>query len=369
MAGRITDLDTDTAAAHQLFASLDAMEGLPPQAPSPVVRDRFPFEGTLRRIYPGLIVSLTIAVAATWLSAHYKAPLMLYALLLGMAFHFLHEEGACVAGIEFSSKAVLRVGVALLGAKITAEQIIGLGVMPIVIVVVGVATTILLGALLAKRLGLSGAFGVLTGGAVAICGASAALALASVLPKTRDSERDTILTVVTITALSTIAMIVYPLIAVAVGFDHTHAGIFIGGTIHDVAQVVGAGYSISPETGDTATYVKLLRVSMLVPVVFTVAMLARRGNPAMRGASAKLPLFLVGFVALVAINSLGWLPAPVTGFAGDLSRWCLATAISALGMKTSFKALAAVGWRPIALMVTETLWIGVLVLLAVKFIV
>ena len=294
---------------------------------------------------------------------------MLFALLLGMAFHFLHEEGACVAGIEFSSKAVLRVGVALLGARITAEQIMGLGLTPILVVVTGVVTTILLGTLLARRLGLSRDFGILTGGAVAICGASAALAIASVLPKTRDSERDTILTVVAITALSTIAMITYPLISAAMGFDQTQAGIFIGGTIHDVAQVVGAGYSISEDAGDTATYVKLLRVSMLVPVVFTIALLVRRGSPAAGASAPKLPAFLIGFVVLVIINSLGFLPKPVADGAGELSRWCLVTAISALGMKTSFKALAAVGWKPIGLMIAETFWIGALVLLAVRFVV
>ena len=93
------------------------------------------------------------------------------------------------------------------------------------------------------------------------------------------SVSNTILTVVTVTALSTIAMIVYPLVSTALGFSNTQAGIFIGGTIHDVAQVVGAGYSISNETGDTATYVKLLRVAMLVPVVFSIALLLSALSP------------------------------------------------------------------------------------------
>ena len=113
--------------------------------------------------------------------------------------------------------------------------------------------------LLARRLGLKPLFGVLSGGAVAICGASAALAIASVLPRNDTRERDTILTVVSVTALSTLAMILYPVFATSIGLDHKQAGIFIGGTIHDVAQVVGAGYTISNETGDIATYVKLLQ--------------------------------------------------------------------------------------------------------------
>src|SRR5208283_3707648 len=118
----------------------------------------------------------------------------------------------------------------------------------VAIVIVGVATTILFGLFLARRLGLSPMFGVLSGGSVAICGASAALAIASVLPQDKDRERDTILVVVTVTARSTLAMILYPILATSIGLDHRHAGVFIGGTIHDVAQVVGAGYMISPET-------------------------------------------------------------------------------------------------------------------------
>jgi uncharacterized integral membrane protein (TIGR00698 family) len=311
---------------------------------------------------------VTIALAASWLSQQYKAPGMLFALLFGMTFHFLHEEGRCVAGIEFSSRAVLRVGVALLGARITASQILGLGAMPIATVVVAIASTMALGAFAAKPLGLSRSFGVLSGGAVGICGASAALAIALVLPRTRASERDTILAVVTVTVLSTVAMITYPLIAAAIGLDHIRAGIFLGGTIHDVAQVVGAGYSISPQTGDVATYVKLLRVTILVPIVFSIALFARRGSvDAKTSARANVPLFLIGFATLVALNSFGFLPRAATGAANEISRWCLVTAIAALGMKTSFKALAAVGWRPVALMVLETVWIAAVVLIAVTF--
>jgi uncharacterized integral membrane protein (TIGR00698 family) len=311
-------------------------------------------------------VAATIALAATWLADHYRSPVMLFALLFGMSFHFLYEEGRCVAGIEFSSKAVLRVGVALLGARITAHQILELGAMPIATVVIAIASTIALGAFAAGRFGLGRSFGVLSGGAVAICGASAALAIASVLPRTSASERDTILTVVTVTLLSTIAMIAYPLLSTALGFDHVHAGIFLGGTIHDVAQVVGAGYSISPETGDVATYVKLLRVSMLLPVVFVIAFVVGRGAKGGQRAKVSLPLFLVAFAALVALNSLGLLPKFATDLANDASRWALVTAIAALGMKTSFKDLAKVGWKPIALMVLETAWIAALTIVAVK---
>jgi uncharacterized integral membrane protein (TIGR00698 family) len=352
--------------------SLDSMEGIAraePTAP-PRLLAFLPRGALIHAIYPGLLVALTIGLASKFLADHYGAPVMLFALLIGMAFHFLHEEGRCVAGIEFASRTVLRVGVALLGVRITFDQIAGLGVAPIAMVIVGVATTILFGVALARVLGLSRTFGILSGGAVAICGVAAALAIASVLPRTPERERDTILTVVSVTALSTIAMILYPIAVRAIGFDHQHAGIFLGGTIHDVAQVVGAGYMISPETGDVSTYVKMLRVAMLLPVVLAIGiLLSRQSGPASERRTPLVPTFLIVFAALVVVNSAGVIPKDVNDAVYDVSRWCLITAIAALGMKTSFRDLIAVGWRPVGLMVAETAWIGLLVLAAVIWLV
>ena len=270
------------------FESYDSMEGLIAidRGAPPARFASWPGAKLIHAVYPGVLVAGTIALASTWLAQHYTAPVMLFALLFGMAFHFLHEEGRCVAGIEFASRSVLRLGVGLLGVRITLGQIASLGPWPVATVIVGVTTTILFGFLLARRLGLSSMFGVLSGGAVAICGASAALAIASVLPRSDTRERDTILTVVSVTALSTLAMILYPVFAASIGLDHRQAGVFIGGTIHDVAQVVGAGYTISNETGDIATYVKLLRVAMLLPAVFAISFLYARSGGHGEGARA-----------------------------------------------------------------------------------
>src|ERR1700733_13279164 len=283
------------------FESYNSMEGLIAidRSARPARFGSWPGAKLIHAVYPGLLVAGTIALASTWLAQHYTAPVMVFALLFGLAFHFLHEEGRCVAGIEFASRSVLRLGVGMLGVRITLGQIASLGPWPVATVIVGVATTILFGFLLARRLGLSSMFGVLSGGAVAICGASAALAIASVLPRHEDSERDTILTVVSITALSTLAMILYPIFATSIGFDHVRAGIFIGGPIHDVAQVVGAGYMISPETGDVATYVKLLRVAMLLPAGFAIAFVLAGTGAQGSGAPPPLPGFLVAFALLV----------------------------------------------------------------------
>jgi Conserved hypothetical protein 698 len=200
--------------------------------------------------FPGALVSVIIAVATTFLSEHYGGPVMLFALLLGMAFYFLSQEGPCAAGIEFASKRVLRIAVGLLGAQITISEIMKLGPTPVVMVIAAVTLTILFGVVGARVTGISRPFGVLTAGAVAICGASAALAISSVLPKGENHERDTVFTVIGVTALSTMAMIVYPLIIALFHLDHAAIGVFLGGTIHDVAQVVGAGFSVSDETGN-----------------------------------------------------------------------------------------------------------------------
>ncbi|WP_342245716.1 YeiH family protein [Pseudomonas sp. OTU5201] len=316
-----------------------------------------------RVLMPGVIVSAMVAAAATFLSEHYGAPVMLFALLLGLSVNFLATEGACKPGIEFTAREVLRVGVALLGIRITLEQIASLGWQPVAMVVALVVVTILVSVAAARLLGFNSLFGLLTGGATAICGASAALALAAALPSHPQKERATLFTVIGVSALSTLAMILYPMIAQALGLSPLHAGLFIGGTIHDVAQVVGAGYSMSHETGDSATVVKLMRVAMLLPVILCAAMITRlRGAEPGSKRPPLLPWFAVGFVVLAATNSTGVIPPVVQDAGNELSRWCLVIAISALGMKTQLKELAAVGIKPILLMVGETAFLAALVL-------
>ncbi|MEL7981412.1 putative sulfate exporter family transporter [Vreelandella titanicae] len=325
--------------------------------------------GNYRSIGRGLLVCVTIALATTFIADHYGGPTLLYALLFGMSLHFLSEEGLCREGIEFAARTVLRLGVALLGARMTFEQVGELGIGPVLTVIGSVAIVILSGAVLARVMGLPRDLGFLTGGAVAICGASAALALSAVMPRHENSERNTILTVVGVTTLSTVAMVIYPLIAGVLELANTQAGIFLGGTIHDVAQVVGAGYMISEETGDVSTLVKLVRVAMLVPAVMVFMWLFRASRQE-EGSAAKVPMlpgFLVGFVVLVVINSLGLIPESVNGGMSTLSRWCLVTAIAALGIKTSFQKLAVVGWKPVILMTLETFLLLAIVLGVVLF--
>jgi uncharacterized integral membrane protein (TIGR00698 family) len=324
-----------------------------------------------QELFPGVITAITVAIAATFLSSHYGAPVMLFALLLGMAFRFVSEEGKGIAGIQFASRTILRVGVALLGMRITLDQILSLGGVTVLAVIVSVVLTIGFGIALSTIMGRGKRFGILTGGSVGICGASAALAIAAILPQDEENERNTVFTVISVTTLSTIAMVLYPIIVHYFNFDYAAAGVFLGGTIHDVAQVIGAGYSVSEETGNTATFIKLLRVAMLVPVVFSLSLIfhTRKQYEGNQRTRWLLPPFIIMFVVFVGLNSTGITPEPARLFMVEASQWCLVTAISALGMKTSMKVLFDVGWRPVSIIVAETVFLAGLVLAALLWII
>ncbi len=303
--------------------------------------------------YSGLALAVTIALCAGFLSEHYGAPVMLFALLVGMAFNFLADHPKCAGGITFASKSLLRIGVALLGFRLSLSDVTAQGWEPVAVIIGLVALTLVSGALLAPLFKRKIAFGILTGGATAICGASAALAISAVMPKRDNLERDTLFTVVAVTTLSTVAMVLYPLLFSVLGFNDEQAGFLIGATIHDVAQVVGAGFSISDEAGNVATLTKLQRV-LLLPVVILAILLATRKSD---GEGVGIPLFVIAFIVFMLINSTGVLPPAIVSFFVEASRWMLITAIAALGVKTSLGAMVNLGGNHIALVVAQTIFL------------
>ena len=329
-----------------------------------------------QHMIPGILVATIVGFAALFLSEHYGAPAMLFALLLGIALSFLYEETTCKAGVEFAGSHILKVGVALLGLRIAFDDVVSLGWKTAVLLLLAIGSTILVGVVLAKLFGLQKRFGVLTGGSVGICGASAAIAISAVLPESKHKERDTLITVIVVTALSTIAMVLYPIIADLLHLDETSTSIFLGGTIHDVAQVVGAGYSVSMQTGDLATLTKLVRVAFLMPVVLCILLVIRmkftsnsRSNSRASSSTkpAGFPLFLMAFVALMIINSVFSIPTGVTAAATSISSFALVVAIAAIGMKSNLKQLLEVGIKPILLLVLETIWIVAVILLSLPY--
>ncbi len=313
---------------------------------------------------PGLTATVIVALAATYLSDHYHAPPVIFALLLGMALNALSAEPRYRPGIDISARSLLRLSVALLGLRITFSQVGELGWTTAALVIVAVPLTIGFGWWLARMLRLDGRLGVLSGGAVGVCGASAAMAIAVAWPR-RDSERDTALVIACITTFSTIAMVLYPALLSHLHLDAVQTGRFLGASIHDVAQVVAAGYATSPQAGDTATIVKLMRVAMLLPVVLAITLgTAQRLDKTTRRENkvVLVPWFLMVFVLLAVLNGLHVVPALVSSILTEASRWLLVISVAALGMKTSARDIMSVGTTAIGLIAAETVFLALLVL-------
>ena len=309
-----------------------------------------------------------LALAAQFISDYYGAPTMLMALLFGMALNFLSKEKRCVEGINFTAQKVLRVGVCLLGARISFDMISAVGLVNVAITVMAVLATIGFGITMSKWFNIDSYFAFLTSGSVAICGASAALAIAAIMPKNKKRDEELIFTVAGVTILSTFAMILYPILGQKIGLSGDALGVFLGATIHDVAQVVGAGYSVDEPTGDIATIIKLLRVAMLAPVVVIAGLIIRLkiggrkiDNRGERESPPILPVFVLGFIVILLANSFGILPQIIKDGFQITSRWFLVMAIAAVGMKIDLSELRHIGKSAFFLIIAETIFVAVFV--------
>lgn len=328
-----------------------------PTLPPPMAADLFgdiqPSAKTSWRDYPpGLAIVLLGTMAAGFLADRYGAPLTLMALLIGLALNFLSTDKRLAVGTGFASRQLLRVGIVLVGVRITFDQIWALGPVALAVVIAIVALTMGVGVLVARRLGQDAAFGTLAGGAVAICGASAAMALAATLGERRASQAQLTLVLVGIAAMSATAMVVYPLIAHALGLSDVKAGFLFGASIHDVAQSLGAGYGYSKPAGDIAAIVKLTRVALLAPALAVVALFLPRGTGSNR---AEFPWFVLGFFAMAGINSLGLIPPAAVHWGETLASALLAAAVTAVAIRSPMGQLMRSGGRPMLVILASTL--------------
>ncbi len=324
-------------------------------------------KATWRDHLPGLVIVAAGTLAAGFISDHYGAPLTLMALLIGLALNFLSADGRLTPGLGFASRSLLRWGIVLVGLRVTFGQIVALGPVALLAVLVIVALTIGCGVLVGRRLGFDAAFGTLAGGAVAICGASAAMALATTLGERRASQAQLTLVLVGISALSALAMVTYPFVAHALHMSDLKAGFLLGASIHDVAQALGAGYSYSDAAGQIAAIVKLTRVALLAPVLAIVAMFLPRGETS--GKRQGLPWFVVGFFVLAGINSTGFIPAIVTGTAERVAAALLAAAVTATAIRSPLPQLLEAGPRPMLVIAASTLCAFLLALAAAVFLI
>ncbi|SDD03009.1 conserved hypothetical integral membrane protein [Sphingomonas sp. YR710] len=306
------------------------------------------------RDYPaGLAVICAATLAAGYLTDRYGAPLTLMALLIGLALNFLSTDQRLSAGLSVASGPALRLGIVLLGARVTLEQIADLGPTALIAVMCIVTVTICSGVVVARMAGAGAAFGVLAGASVAICGASAALAVAAVLGQRRIDRAQLASVLVGIAALSATAMFTYPIIAHMIDLNDRQAGFLFGAAIHDVAQAIGAGYSFSPPAGETAAIVKLTRVALLAPVLTIVSLAFPRDAHGPR--AIRFPLFVLGFFAMAGVNSFGLVPSGVAHYLNSSATALLAGAVAATGIRAPMAALRGGGLRPILIIVVPTL--------------
>lgn len=317
----------------------------------------------LSSLAPGAALAAALAIGASALEPlvgrFAPLPALVIALVIGIWLHPLAERPLIKPGLRFCVSKVLRVAVALLGLRVSLGDIAALGATTALIVVVAMAATIFAGVGLARFFGLSSAYGTLAGTATAVCGASAALAASSVLPPYQGKEADTVFVIVAVNLLSTLAMLVYAPLGHALGFNDQTLGIMLGGSIHDVAQVVGAGYAVSDGAGAAAVIVKLFRVLLLLPVVLAIGYAFTRHA---RGGKPPMPVFAFAFLGLCVLNSIApGIPALAAPFAlfksaaGAVSTWGLLIAIAALGLGTSITAITQIGWRHVATVFGATL--------------
>ena len=323
---------------------------------------------SLKRAAPGIVLCAAIAAVAFvadlngWLRfGRVWVPPLILTLAIGMALHPLSLRPALKPGLEFSGRTLLRLGVALYGARLTLGQLVEGGALPVVVAISAVACTIVFGAFVARLFGLQRDFGLLTGCATGVCGAAAAMAASAVLPKHENSDRDLAFTVMGVNFLATVLMVIYPALRDVLGFSLFEIGVFLGGSIHDVAQVAGAGQTLGPQVLSDAIVTKLLRVAFLLPAVIGIAWWVKRGGESVGTARPTPPVFLFGFLLLAGLNSLGVVSHNVQVAVGQISSFLIITAIAALGMKTSLLALARIGHRPVLLLLVETAFVGGLV--------
>jgi uncharacterized integral membrane protein (TIGR00698 family) len=327
---------------------------------------------TAATLLPGIAVSALVAiigyVAAPYVARVVPIPNMVIALLVGIALNPIAAKPLTQPGMQFCVKTILRWAVALLGLRVGLADIAALGGTTAALIVLSMIATTVSGFVFASWGGRTPGFGALVGVGTAVCGASATLACSTVVPDYRGKETDIAFVVVAVNALATLAMLAYPPVCILLHFNPQTTGVMLGGTIHDVAQVVGAGYAVSTAVGNTAVIVKLFRVFLLLPVVLGVGWYFTRKGMKHGEARVPVPVFGIVFLILCVVNSLVPLAPSLTPIYGptkaalvEISTWGLLLAIGALGLGTSVTSIIALGWRHIATVLGTTAVILVIV--------
>ena len=331
-------------------AAEDSQPSPPAAAPSTPAPAADP--GGFMTLLPGVLLCAVLAAAAVllgetpWVKQRLHVSALLIVILLGMAWRSLaHVPAAALPGIRFAQRPLLRWAVAGLGFRLSLVELARIGGPALVVVTVSTTASLAFGWWLARRLGVGEKLGLLLGVGGAICGASAVVAADSVV---QGEKRDSAIALAVITLLGTVGIALYPLIARALGMSDFLYGVWDGASLHEMAQVVAAGFGVSEPAGQVATVVKLARIALLAPVVLFLSWRMRHAHrEAGRARVSAVPWFLVLFVVFAIVNSLRVLPAPLVEWikTGDL--WLLCVGMAGVGLQTGVRDLRSAGIRPL----------------------
>lgn len=337
---------------------MPSSDPITPHHPEHVGRDRRleRWVGRWAERWPGLLLAGVLALAAITLGDQPALQRMglgalTLAIVLGMLLGnsvFPLIAGRAAAGVDFAKGTLLRAGVVLYGLRVTFQQIAGVGVQGLLVDVVMLASVFGLAWWLGTRVfRLDRDTSLLVGMGSAICGAAAVLAAEPVL---RAQAHKVSVAVATVVVFGTLAMFVYPVLYPYLGMDAHTYGIYVGSTVHEVAQVVVAGSAVDPQAAATAVIEKMLRVMLLAPfLVLLSAFLRGGGDGSVSGARVQVPWFAVWFVVVAGIHSLQWLPQAWIAVLIQVDTVLLAMAMAALGLRTHYRAIRQAGLAPILL--------------------
>lgn len=307
---------------------------------------------------PGFLAALLIAAVAKFLESLLPIHLVgasVIALFIGMILNpLLSKYQIFKPGLKFTSKKILKFAIILLGASLSIGVVLNVGKMSLAVMTFTLLTCFGGGYFIGKMLGLNWKLSNLISAGTGICGGSAIAAIAPVI----DAEDRDIAYAMSATFLFDMAMILlFPIMGHALGLSDTAYGLWAGTAVNDTSSVVAAGYAYSEGAGDFATMVKLTRTLAIIPTVliFSLIQARLRRKEASNAGDAKgakvnilslFPWFIVGFVALAIINSVGLIPAPVSAGAKDISKFLMVAALAAIGLGTSFKDMKKAGIKP-----------------------
>jgi uncharacterized integral membrane protein (TIGR00698 family) len=305
------------------------------------------------RLLPGIAASIVVSLVAViggwlqtlWLGRPVVEPLVL-AIIVGMLVRSLFGMPAeCEPGVRFVGKEVLEVAVFLLGATLDAPKLFASGPTLALAIVTAVIVALIVGFGIGRAAGLSPRLALLVSCGNAICGNSAIAAIAPVI----GADREDVAASIALTAVLGVTVVLsLPLLALPLGYSHYQYGVLAGLTVYAVPQVLAAAYAVSVVSGQVATVVKLARVLMLGPVVVFLSLRRRRGVDATdrpKSVAALVPWFVVGFVLLAVVRSLGWLPEIAISTAAVSARWLTVAAMAALGLSVDIVSVRRVGAR------------------------